>query len=163
MAVDTKKITIEIISKGDGSGENTPPSPAEDELNPKENKTQKSAAQIWLNMVAQRAFSLFTSTLESSANRYFYMKEDYLGEQVYRNVKSNISKMSGAVQTIVAGAKIGGGVGAAIATVGVVANEGLSVFNKYASLENQMNTLNYGMEFSRTRAGLIDNGRGTEN
>ena len=163
MAIDTKKITIEIIGKSDGSGENTPPSPVEDELNPKENKTQKSAAQIWLNMVAQRALSLFTATVESSANRYFYMKEDYLGEQIYRNVKSNISKASGAVTTIAAGAKIGGAPGAVIATVGIMANEGLSIFNKYASLENQMNTLNYGMEFSRTRSGLVDNGRGTEN
>lgn len=162
MAVDTRKITIEIIGGGSGSEENNEDT-IDKELNPKETKEKKTGAEIWLNMVAQRAFSLFTSTLESSANRYFYMKEDYLGEQVYRNVKSNIGKVSGAITTIAAGAKIGGGVGAAIATVGVVANEGLSVFNKYASLENQMNTLNYGMEFSRTRAGLVDNGRGTEN
>lgn len=162
MAVDTRKITIEIIGGGSGSEENNEDT-VDKELNPKKTKKKKTGAEIWLNMVAQRALSIFTSTVESSANRYFYMKEDYLGEQIYRNVKSNISKASGAIITIAAGAKIGGGVGAAIATVGVVANESLSVFNKYATLENQMNTLNYGMEFSRTRAGLVDNGKGTEN
>lgn len=162
MAVDTRKITIEIIGGGGGSEENNEDT-VDKELSPKETKEKKTGAEIWLNMIAQRALSIFTATVESSANRYFYMKEDYLGEQMYRNVKSNISKVSGAITTIAAGAKIGGGVGAAIATVGVVANEGLSMFNKYASLENQMNTLNYGMEFSRTRAGLVDNGRGTEN
>lgn len=162
MAVDTKKITIEIIGGGSGSEENNEDT-VDKELNPKKTKKKKTGAEIWLNMVAQRALSIFTSTVESSANRYFYMKEDYLGEQIYRNVKNNIGKVSGSIATIAAGAKIGGAPGAVIATVGVVANESLSMFNKYATLENQMNTLNYGMEFSKTRAGLVDNGRGTEN
>jgi hypothetical protein len=162
VAVDTRKITIEIIGGGSGSEKNKKDT-VDKELNPKETKEEKTGAEIWLNMVAQRALSLFTATVESSSHNYFYMKEDYLGEQIYRNVKSNISKVSGSIITIAAGAKIGGAPGAVIATVGVVANEGLSIYNKYASLENQMNTLNYGMEFSRTRAGLVDNGRGTEN
>lgn len=162
MAVDTRKITIEIIGGGSGSEEKDEDT-VDKELSPKETKEKKTGAEIWLNMVAQRALALFASTVESSANRYFYMKEDYLGEQIYRNVKSNISKVSGAITTIAAGAKIGGAPGAVIATVGVVANEGLSIYNKFATLENQMNTLNYGMEFSRSRAGLVDNGRGTEN
>lgn len=162
MASDSKKITIEII--GGGSGENTDETVVDNELDPKEKKKRKkTGTEIWMTMVAQKALSIATQTIESSANRYFYMKEDYLGETTYRNVKSNISKVAGSVATIVAGAKVGGGWGAAVATVGVVVNEGISIFNKYASLENQMNTLNYGMEFSRTRAGLTDNGRGTEN
>ena len=162
MAADTKKITIEIIGKGsDNDGENV--DVVEQESDPKKNKRKKTNAEIWLNMVAQRAKEIVLTTVDTSANRYFYMKEDYLGETLYQNIKNNANKVVGAVSTIAAGAKIGGGVGAVIATAGVAINEGISVFNKYATLENQMNTLNYGMEFSRTRAGLVDNGRGTEN
>ena len=74
---------------------------------------------------------------DSSTNRYFYMKEDYLGEAMYHNVKNNVNKVIGAVTTIATGAKIGNVPGAVIAAVGVAANEGISIFNKYASLENQ--------------------------
>lgn len=160
---DTKKITIEIISSGSDSQE-TPTDVVDDELNPKEtNKKKKTGTEIWMSMAAQRALNIALQTLDSSTNRYFYMKEDYLGEAMYHNVKNNVNKVIGAVSTIATGAKIGSAPGAVIAAVGVAANEGISIFNKYASLENQMNTLNYGMEFSRTRAGLVDNGRGTEN
>lgn len=155
MAADTKKITIEIIGKSsEEDGEKKQKSGK---------KNKKSEGKIWLSMVAQRAKEIVISTIETDASRYFYMKEDYLGETVYRNIKNNVGKAIGAVSTVAAGAKLGGAPGAAIAAVGVVVNEGISIFNKYATLENQMNTLNYGMEFSRTRAGLVDNGRGTEN
>lgn len=159
MAADTKKITIEIIGKGsekDGEKDG-------EKKQKSGKKNKKSDGQIWLSMVAQRAKEIVISTIETDASRYFYMKEDYLGETLYRNIKNNVGKAIGAASTIAAGAKVGGGVGAAIAAVGVAVNEGFSIYNKYATLENQMNTLNYGMEFSRTRAGLVDNGRGTEN
>lgn len=161
MAVDTKKITIEII----GPSETQDPTnidPTDDKTSDKSTK-KTSKSQIWLNMVAQRAKQIIITTVETSANRYFYMKEDYLGEDLYRNIKANVNKSVGAVSAIAAGYKVGNVVGAGIAAAGVAINEGLSIFNKYATLENQMNTLNYGMEFSKTRAGLIDNGRGTEN
>lgn len=162
MASDSKKITIEII--GGGSGENTDETVVDNELDPKEKKKRKkTGTETWMAMVAQKALKIATQTIESSANRYFYMKEDYIGEATYRNVKSNLSRAAGNVAVIAAGAKVGSVPGAVIAAVGVAANEGISIFNSYASLENQMNTLNYGMEFSRTRAGLTDNGRGTEN
>lgn len=161
MAVDTKKITIEIIGPSE-SQDPTNVDPTDDTGSDKSKKTT-SKSQIWLNMVAQRAKQVIITTIDTSANRYFYMKEDYLGEDLYRNIKANVNKSIGAVSAIAAGYKMGNFVGAGIAAVGTVINEGISIFNKYATLENQMNTLNYGMEFSRTRSGLIDNGRGTEN
>ena len=84
MASDTKKITIEIIGKGsEKDGEK------DDEKKQKSGKKKKkSDGQIWLSMVAQRAKEIVISTIETDASRYFYMKEDYLGETVYRNIKN---------------------------------------------------------------------------
>lgn len=103
------------------------------------------------------------STVSYALNRNFSLKEDYMSEVGLNNALSVIDRISSFSTALTLGASIGGPIGAGISAVGWVSNEVISAFQKYDRQQISLNEMNYQSTFSRTRMGLIDGGRGTEN
>lgn len=160
---DTRKITIEIIDKG--SSEENNETPLKKNLPKSERKKQggkKTAEEMYLNSAAQKAISTLGNAMNLSINRYFSLQEDYLAENIYRNAKTTIGKVESLYGSIKAGAAISGTFGVVGAVIWGV-SEGLNQFQRYSNYYAQLNATNAQTEFSQKRAGLYNNGRGTEN
>lgn len=125
-------------------------------------KTLKERAPV-AGVAFHYAFNAAKSGVMYALNRNFSLKEDYQSEVALNNTFAFIGKLSSAGSAIGAGAMIGGPFGAAVAAVGWVGNEIVSAFQKYDQQQISLNEMNYQSTFQRTRMGLIDGGRGTEN
>ena len=151
---EAKKIIIEII---DGSN-----SSSEKEGNKKQ-KNKKTAEEIYLIHSAKRAAQTLGNSINLSINRYFSLQEDYLAENLSNHVKLTFGKIEGLVGTIKAGVGVLG-VGGAVIGAGLwVVSEAINQHQRYSNYYAQLNATNAQTEFSQKRAGLYDNGRGTEN
>ncbi len=168
---DTRKITIEIIQK---SSENTdtPSMPTET----KAQETTKSEGNVLLksfilNQSYNTAKQIVISTVESSVNRYLTLTEDYMAQNTYNKVKTDISKLASAGSAIIGGATSGaivGGLpgavaGAVIGTIGFASSEYISMQSRMSSYYRSLNASNIQADYSQRRLGLTDNSRGTEN
>ena len=175
MAMEARKITIEILNttKAEPDGENKKEKSASEEkfdgdlsklLHPI--KTAEKA-MFGKHILAKQAYdqvkSVLGNAINSSLNRYYSLSENYMLETDIANLKTGISKATSFGTTVVSGAMVGGPWGAAIAAAGWIGNEAISYNNSLSNYYNQVNTNNYNTNFSRTRASLYDNGRGTEN
>lgn len=175
---DNRKIVIEIVDKTD----NTEISQLSSKLDidPQKIKKEKTAKQknefqhltsVLLNQAWQQAKSLAVNALNSTANRYFNLKEDYMNENLYNNIKQVYQTSSSIVNSTIGGAitgaTVGGGVGAAIgAGIGLVGSsisEGMNAYNKISTIYSKLQTNNYNAVFNQTRAGLTNGSKGTEN
>lgn len=171
---DERRIVIEVVDRATPSPERPSPKP-EDQTPAQEavDQTGKSDAlllgkSVFWNQMFQQAKSQVSQLASTAINRYFQMREDYKGEQTFNNAQTAINKGVSAITTIVSGAKIGsvGGpvgavVGAAIAAVGWLGYEAVQGNNRIASAKIALNTQEYESAFQRSRAGLMDGGRGT--
>lgn len=126
-------------------------------------------SKLW-GMVFNKSVGLIVSSVGNEINRYLNLTEDYLGQDAYTNVRVAVEKTQTAASTILNGAMIGsvaGPVGAAAGAVISAASWGISQIisgrNSMSSYYQALNASNFQVGFSQTRAGLIDNGRGTEN
>lgn len=175
MAMEARKITIEILNttKAEPDGENKKEKSASEEkfdgdlsklLHPIKSAEK---AMFGKHILAKQAYdqvkSVLGNAINSSLNRYYSLSENYMLETDIANLKTGISKASSFGTTVVSGAMVGGPWGAAIAAAGWVVNESISYNNSLSNYYSQINTNNYNTNFSRTRASLYDNGRGTEN
>ena len=175
MAMEARKITIEILNttKVEADGEKKKEKTASEEkfdgdlsklLHPiKSAEKAMFGKHILLKQAYDQAKSVVGNAINSSLNRYYSLSENYMLETDIANIKTGISKAASFGTTVVSGAMVGGPWGAAIAAVGWVANEAISYNNSLSNYYSQINTNNYNTQFSRTRASLYDNGRGTEN
>ena len=176
---ETRKITIEILNTNEESDAEKRIAELEERFNkmlePKtknKNKKEKiSAKQYFTHKALDQAFSLIKQTTSMSVNRYFNLNEDYMSENSYRNISTAVNKGVSLATTVVggamAGAKVGGvwgGIGGAIiSTIGWGGAEFIQNQATLSSYYQSINASNMQTNFSRTRAGLADNGRGTEN
>lgn len=175
---DNRKIVIEIVDKTD----NTEISQLSSKLDidPQKIKREKAAKQknefqhltsVLLNQAWQQARSLAVNALNSTANRYFNLKEDYMNENLYNNIKQTYQISSSIINSTIGGAitgaTVGGGVGGAIgAGIGLVSSsisEGINAYNKISTVYSKLQTSNYNAVFNQTRAGLTNGSKGTEN
>lgn len=116
-------------------------------------------------------FSVLGTSLEMGWNRYTTLQEDYLGEMRVGNVKASINTVHSLIQSTGNGAMTGASVGGPLgAAVGAVVGFGTSAYKQY--MQNQQKLSNYYQQLNQTnfqtyldssRAGLVNNGRGTEN
>lgn len=179
---ETRKITIEILSSTSTGGEQSKP--------PKEKKQRDETKEflsiafhpiksiedatvnrnVWIKMAYNSSKQLIGQALSTGLNAYFNISEDYLTQQVCNNIQRTISlgsSMASSVESGVmvgaafgpVGALIGGTLGFATGAVNAQINYNARMSGYYSAL----NATNYGTQFSRTRAGLTNNGRGTEN
>lgn len=155
MASSTKDVLITIKLEAEETEEVIP--------KPKRPKEVKNLKSVLFNQAFDVAQSLVIQGVQTTFNRYVSLKEDYITEQKVTNTINTINKISQIVTITAAGVKIGGVIGGAIAATGALISEGVSLFNKYSGYYSTLNASNMNLAFNRTRAGLVNNGRGTEN
>lgn len=175
MAMEARKITVEILNttQAEPDGEKKKEKSASEEkfdgdlsilLHPiKSVEKVMFGKHILMKQAYDQVKGVIGNAINSSLNRYYALSENYMLETDITNIKTGISKATSFGTTVVSGAMVGGPWGAAIAAAGWVANEAISYNNNLSSYYTQINTNNYNTQFSRTRASLVDNGRGTEN
>ena len=169
MASDNRKIIIEIRDSN-----TTQNSSAKNNNEYKKNKKnslklakeeikKEELKNILVNQAYNQAKALIKQSVQSSLNRYYNMKENYMLENDIQQFQNIANKTGNFITTVAAGASIGGPVGATIAAGSWVINETIGTANKWADVYAQINADNYNKTFTKKRIGLVDNGRGTEN
>ena len=163
---DVRKITVELkvnngSSKASGEGGQVN---IENAVAPVENDDSKALGKsVLVNQAYSRAKSLVLDNGDWAINRYFNLREDYLNENTYLALKTTVTKVASAASTIATGYAVGGVAGAVIAGVAWTGNEAFTQVKRYNTYFTAVNESNISLEFGRTRAGLVNNGRGTEN
>ena len=125
---------------------------------------------VFVNQAYQYAKQAVLQSVNYGLDRHFKMNEDYKGQNDKSNALTIIGKASSFGTAIGGGASggamfgpVGALVGATIGAVGFGINEIIS----YNQSKDQQNiilaTTNANVSFARTRAGLSNNSRGTEN
>lgn len=165
MASDTRKITIEIL---DGSGETDKEGKKEQKKPKKTTKKIKEEiikADAYKNAIKQ-VWNTTLNVANFSFNRYFTFSEDYISQNLYNNVLNSINKgkqLIGTAKTVAIMAATGNVVGAAVTAGVAVVNEGMQYYQRMSGYYQTLNATNYQTGFSATRAGLVNDSRGTEN
>lgn len=178
---ETRKIVIEILDGDSGSGEKKTKEKDPNKemaktvnkflhpLKTKENALMAKSAILTYSL--QQAKQISTQMFSFNIDRKLSLTENYIAQNEFNNFKTTISKAKSLIGTAgsgaVTGAQTGGAWGAALgAALGAVAwGVGQYTENRanLSSYYQEINTTNYNSQFSRTRAGLVDGGRGTEN
>lgn len=168
MAADERKIVIELkaIGKDDDDDDD-----GEDEEEEAVSKARKSAIKRAVKQTLTFAYHEISAQVLYEVGKYTSLTEDYKTAVTVDNVQATINKVkslaSTTLSTAMLGAKIGGGWGAAI---GAVAGAAMSITSTVLELKRQYEQQDLDLKmndrtasYSRSRLGLIDNGRGTYN
>lgn len=125
---------------------------------------------VLLNQAFTLAKNNITQGFDSQFSRYTDLKEDYKLENTYSHIKTSVSKVQGVGASLITGAMVGATVGPVGALVGATVSltsygvsEALAYSSRMSKYNSQLNATNYGTNYNRVRAGLVDNGKGTEN
>ena len=178
---ETRKIVIEILDGNSKEGKKekgskiTKDADAElkesidNMIHPFKNTENATIGKVAvLSYGLQQAKQLATQAFTFNIDRKLSLTENYLAQNEYNNFKTTISKAKSLAGTVgsgaITGVQLGGG------AVGAVVGAGTWGVGQYienranlSSYYQEINTTNYNSQFSRTRAGLVDGGRGTEN
>ena len=125
---------------------------------------------VLLNQAYNVAKSGVKQSIDLSLNRYFNMKENYIGQTDYNNFMRGINVVSSVGTSIIGGAMLGSklGIGGAIAgaTIGGIGagiNLAISYQGRLSNYYSSLNASNISLQYGRERAGLVDGSKGTEN
>ena len=126
----------------------------------------------------KKAGAVLSSSVSYATNRYFSLKEDYLSENVYNNIKSGVTKGLGMANSLISGAAVGaktgsvfGPVGTAVGAVlgasvggfGYGLNQYVQYKQKMSGYYQQLNATNAQTQFQAKRLGLSNEGQNTLN
>lgn len=191
MAAQSSKrvVTIRIVGgggSGDSSGKETKQKSVEFDPRKILSKTLDEAfptlAKVKNSELAQftikKASAVLNSSVSYATNRYFSLKEDYLSENVYNNIKSGVTKGLGMASSLISGAAAGAKTGSVFGPVGTAVGAvlGASVggfgygLNQYVQYQQkmsgyyqQLNATNAQTQFQAKRLGLSNEGQNTLN
>jgi hypothetical protein len=191
MAAQSSKrvVTIRIVGgggSGDSSGKETKQKSVEFDPRKILSKTLDEAfptlAKVKNSELAQftikKAGAVLNSSVSYATNRYFSLKEDYLSENVYNNIKSGVTKGLGMASSLISGAAAGAKTGSVFGPVGTAVGAvlGASVggfgygLNQYVQYQQkmsgyyqQLNATNAQTQFQAKRLGLSNEGQNTLN
>lgn len=118
----------------------------------------------------ENVVNITTNAVQMDVNRYFQFSEDYKNQAYLGNIKNNISKAKNLGTSIISGATMGsmfGPIGAGFgATMGAITSS-IDMIRSYdvlkANYESSLNATRISTAWQAQRAGLYNNGRGTEN
>lgn len=181
---DTRKIVIEIKSIGDDSSKSTRANAEEVSANSKkisqttqtltEGNATPDKSSLARNALVTQTVAMAINSVKNIGQyhiyKYFTLSEDYLNENLYRNVMTGVSKIAsfgtsiaaGAVAGATVGGPIGAVVGGAVSLVGSTISMITDIEKNWFQQSVQINTQNYQTAFQQTRLGLIE-GRGVTN
>lgn len=161
-----KTITIEIIDNNIDRDESTPAQQAQNK-EPKAKKTSTKKEKSSVNAIGMYAFNnaknQLVSAVTSTFNRQVTLNENYLAQNNLNVAKKSLGLVTSLASALKTGQDVGGGAGMAVAAVAWGVTQYVSYQNRMSSYYQQLNSNNFNTEFSQVRAGLINNGRGTEN
>lgn len=165
---DTRKIVIEIqggSSSSDGKSKEERESSLTSKLLHPIKSIEKATVgkNVLLNQAYQNTKSLVIQTASTSINRYFSLSEDYIMQNTVSNTMTTLNKVKGLGQSVLLGAQMGGPVGALSGLGAWGVSEFITNQANLSSYYEGINAANYQTQYARARAGLVDNGRGTEN
>lgn len=191
MAAQSSKrvVTIRIVGgggSGDSSGKETKQKSVEFDPRKILSKALDDAfptlAKVKNSELAQftikKAGAVLSSSVSYATNRYFSLKEDYLSENVYNNIKSGVTKGLGMAGSLISGAAVGAKTGSVFGPVGTAVGAvlGASVggfgygLNQYVQYQQkmsgyyqQLNATNAQTQFQAKRLGLSNEGQNTLN
>lgn len=191
MAAQSSKrvVTIRIVGgggSGDSSGKETKQKSVEFDPRKILSKTLDEAfptlAKVKNSELAQftikKAGAVLNSSVSYATSRYFSLKEDYLSENVYNNIKSGVTKGLGMASSLISGAAAGAKTGSVFGPVGTAVGAvlGASVggfgygLNQYVQYQQkmsgyyqQLNATNAQTQFQAKRLGLSNEGQNTLN
>lgn len=191
MAAQSSKrvVTIRIVGgggSGDSSGKETKQKSVEFDPRKILSKTLDEAfptlAKVKNSELAQftikKAGAVLNSSVSYATSRYFSLKEDYLSENVYNNIKSGVTKGLGMASSLISGAAAGaktgsvfGPVGTAVGAVlgatvggfGYGLNQYVQYQQKMSGYYQQLNATNAQTQFQAKRLGLSNEGQNTLN
>lgn len=135
-----------------------------------EENQKKGLAQATSLRLATTVASKALSNAEYGIRRYTSLNEDYMTSQLMSNVKDTIDRTKSGINSIASGASAlsafgpwGMLAGAAIGGATFLFDQHMEYQKRISSYYQQLNASNFQTEFSSSRLGLINNGRGTEN
>lgn len=191
MAAQSSKrvVTIRIVGgggSGDSSGKETKQKSVEFDPRKILSKTLDEAfptlAKVKNSDLAQftikKAGAVLSSSVSYATNRYFSLKEDYLSENVYNNIKSGVTKGLGMANSLMSGAAagaktgsvfgpvgtaVGAVLGAAVGGFGYGLNQYVQYQQKMSGYYQQLNATNAQTQFQAKRLGLSNEGQNTLN
>ena len=191
MAAQSSKrvVTIRIVGgggSGDSSGKETKQKSVEFDprkiLSKALDEAFPTLAKVKNSELAQftikKAGAVLSSSVSYATNRYFSLKEDYLSENVYNNIKSGVTKGLGMAGSLISGAAVGAKTGSVFGPVGTAVGAvlGASVggfgygLNQYVQYQQkmsgyyqQLNATNAQTQFQAKRLGLSNEGQNTLN
>lgn len=119
----------------------------------------------------ETSIGIAKNSADTAVNRYCTLQEDYLTQQAYSNITDTIDRLKGlggsVINGVVSGFAVAGVAGAAIGGVSSIVSFGVKQYNEYqkrmSSYYQTLNSNNFQTEYSASRLGLTNNGRGTEN
>lgn len=171
----SKKIVVEVVgrdmeyaSNGGGTSKQITDEDGQINLNSLLSPTKSSEKQILakniiVNKAIDDASSLIINGVRYAMSRRYTLSEDYIAQQEMSNTNILIDKIGSLGQAIIAGASIGGPIGAIVAGITWTATQSMEIAQRFDQAYLQVNEQNYESSFQRTRLGLNDNGRGTQN
>lgn len=164
-----KRIIVEIRSVTEKSEQHQEGSVEEVKKNNKEENKKNDAAAL-MAMTGRKLVDTIVNSAEVSLNRYFSMSENYMAETDYKNTMNVINKSTSFAGSVLLGAKAGAALGPYGAAVGSfvmaaswLGNEAINYRQRMSNYYQNLNATNYQTEFDRTRLGLSNEGKGTEN
>lgn len=178
---DTREIVIKLKVVGKGDGEVTEKEKNTDSvsglkilnniIHPVKSLEKALSNKVaGAGMVMNYAIQAVKSNVLYVVNRNFSLREDYQNEVTMSNAFGLIGKASSFGSAIAGGAiagsaggPVGAIVGAVIGATGWTVNQFVGASQKYDQQQIALNEMNQQSTFQRTRLGLIDGGRGTEN
>lgn len=171
MAANADRVIVVRIVGSDIKGDKNSAGSVEDvkNVNSEPNKLQEAKALVKMGL--EKVSGTVMQTAQVSLNRYFSMSENYMAETDYQNAMTLINKgksfYSSLTTSALAGGSIGGAfgvaVGAIIGATSWVANEYVNYQQRMSNYYQNLNATRYQTEFDRTRMGLTNEGKGTEN
>lgn len=172
MATSGTKIVIEIngnintTTSATSGGDNE--SSAENTNNLGSSNAKRKSNESFLSAAKKvgaikLAKKLITNTVDTTVNRNLSLTENYIGQQTLSNVKTILGKAESLFTSVAFGASVGGPVGAAVAVASWGTSQYFDYLNKKSSYYQALNATNAQTEFSQTRAGLYNEGKGTLN
>ena len=184
MASDTRKIVIEIkngTSSNDTSSSQNNGLSTSDDSALKALKVALKPIQTLEKVVVGDSQSskyiydlmkgLATESIIFTMNRQYRLTEDYLSQNELNNIQKTLGKAGSMASSVISGAAAGSAIfpgvgtviGAAVGAAASIATEAISGASTLSNYYSNLNAASYQSGFSARRAGLTNEGRGTEN